>query len=246
MIPNPLPTLSVIVPAFNEATTIAATLEALQQSINQYYAATPSVVELIVVDNASTDTTGDVARSHGALVVGEPKLGVSNARNAGFRASHGDKLLFIDADTLVPLELIARVVACLAPDVAGGAVAPDYQAAKRVIRAYNRMWALVARTFHMSQGVAQFAQRSAFEAVHGYDSTLYMSEDADFYWKLQRYARARQMRTVYLSDIRVRPSCRRMDQWPAWKTILHTNPVITRLFLRSKRVWRGWYTNPPR
>jgi glycosyltransferase involved in cell wall biosynthesis len=243
---NSRPTLSVIVPAFNEATAIAATLEALQRSINRYELATHAAVELIVVDNNSTDTTAAIAGGMGALVVSEPTPGVANARNAGFRTSRGTRLLFIDADTLVPLQLIERVVACLAPDVVGGAVAPDYQAAKRVIRVYNRMWALVARTFHMSQGVAQFAQRSAFEAVRGYDPTLYMSEDADFYWKLQRYARARHLRTVYLSDIHVLPSCRRMDQWPAWKTILHTNPVITRLFLRSRRFWGGWYTNPPR
>lgn len=90
---SPAPRFSVVVPAFNEESVLAGCLESLAA---QTY---PGRVEVIVVDNASTDGTADVARRHGARVVHEPRAGVCFARQRGLLAASGEIVVTTDADT---------------------------------------------------------------------------------------------------------------------------------------------------
>ncbi|MCW4352003.1 glycosyltransferase family 2 protein [Hoyosella sp. YIM 151337] len=85
--------ISVVIPAYNEATTIGACLESLQGQ---------SVDEVIVVDNNSTDGTADIARSYsGVTVVHEPQQGVVHARTTAFNSANYEIIARIDADTRV-------------------------------------------------------------------------------------------------------------------------------------------------
>ncbi len=85
-------TITVIVCAYNEAQYLAACLHAL-------LAQTRPADQIIVVDNASSDGTGAVARSiAGVLVVDEPARGLVLARERGRLAARGDILAYIDAD----------------------------------------------------------------------------------------------------------------------------------------------------
>ena len=98
-----------VIPAWNEAATVGAVV----------YAALDARLtdEVIVVDNASSDATGDVAAAHGARVVHEPTTGKGEAMRAGVAAaSAADVIVFLDAD-LVGLRahhvdaLVASVIA---------------------------------------------------------------------------------------------------------------------------------------
>lgn len=232
------PRLAIVIPAYNEAGALPATLAAIGVAIEH---AAPHVCELIVVDNGSTDGTAEVASRLGATVVFEEQPGIARARNAGAERAIASALLFVDADTHVPTNLVIRVLDALSdPSCVGGAPATEYRYSKRILRPYMAMWSLVARLRKMSQGVAQFVTAEAFSRLGGYDERLHMAEDTDFYWRLQRLASARQQHVTYLSDAVVIPSSRRLDDWPAWRTILYTNPLTTRMFLRSRRFWRGW------
>jgi glycosyltransferase involved in cell wall biosynthesis len=107
---NPL--VSVVVPAFNAANTIAETLRSISQQ-------TYSALEIVVVDDGSTDETADIARRHGdprLRVVAKANGGVASARNAGIRNSHGAFVAFIDADDLWPEDRLERQLAAFAAD----------------------------------------------------------------------------------------------------------------------------------
>src|ERR1017187_8030954 len=97
--------LSVLIPAFNEERHLPQTLTSLRDAI----ASCRCGVELIVVDNASVDRTADVARAFGATVVHEQIHNVARVRNVGARSAHGDALVFIDADTVVPQQFLDKV-----------------------------------------------------------------------------------------------------------------------------------------
>ena len=101
--------LTVIVPAFNEADYLPATLDALQVASERLRARCDAEVDTVVVDNNSTDDTAAVARSKDATVVHEPVQGIARARNAGARHARGDVLAFVDADALVPPELLEAI-----------------------------------------------------------------------------------------------------------------------------------------
>ena len=86
--------LSVIIPAFNEADYLPATLESIQQASEHLQARADVDVEVIVVDNNSTDDTAAIAGAMGARAVHESVQGIGRARNCGASAAQGDVLLF--------------------------------------------------------------------------------------------------------------------------------------------------------
>ena len=90
--------ISVIVPTLNEAARLPATL-------NRVRVALP-MAELIVADGGSTDATMDIARANGAQVIATAR-GRGLQLAAGANAAHGNLLLFLHADTLLPLNATA-------------------------------------------------------------------------------------------------------------------------------------------
>ena len=97
------PVISVIVPAHNEENYIASTLKSLKsQDFSLPY-------EIIVVDNASSDRTFEIAKDFGVKVVKEPHLGLTWARERGYLASQADILAYIDADTIASKDWLSVI-----------------------------------------------------------------------------------------------------------------------------------------
>ncbi len=105
--------ISVVIPARNEEEILPRCLEALQrQRVDDF--------ELIVVDSASADRTGAVARRFGARLIRVAEPGVGLARHIGFSAATGDVILSTDADAVPPPDWIERLTApFFAPGVVG-------------------------------------------------------------------------------------------------------------------------------
>lgn len=98
------PLLSIIIPALNEQTTLPACLTSL---LAQDYP--PSKYEIIVVDNASTDNTAQVAKAFAVKVVSEPIRSVVHARRTGVLHSQGKIIVTADADTLYPPDWLKKI-----------------------------------------------------------------------------------------------------------------------------------------
>ncbi len=94
---------SVVIPAYNEARFLGSCLDSLQA---QDF---PGPYEVIVVDNNSTDGTGDLARSRGVTVVHEPRAGVCSARQSGTTAARGEIVVSTDADTVFSPGWLSRI-----------------------------------------------------------------------------------------------------------------------------------------
>jgi len=101
--------ISVIVPAYNEERYLGKTLKCIQKAKEFLLKKDAVTTEIIVVDNGSTDSTSDIAFSFGARVVTETKHNIARVRNAGASLAKGNVLVFIDADTIVPDELLWRI-----------------------------------------------------------------------------------------------------------------------------------------
>ena len=246
------PVFSVVVPAFNEEACLGETLRHVQAAVDVLTRSAGAAAEIIVVDNASTDGTVAVATEHGARVVSEEVHNIGRVRNTGVRASAGDVIAFVDADALLPPEALARVAEEMRDSgCAGGALDMLYRPRRRVMRWYLAGWRGLARLAaacgaRMAMGTAQFCRRDIFDALNGYDETILMGEDIDFFWRLQRLARRRRLRLAMIRDVVVTPSARRFDQWPLWRVLVWTNPVFIWPLRRRRAPWNGWYTKPVR
>jgi peptidoglycan/xylan/chitin deacetylase (PgdA/CDA1 family)/GT2 family glycosyltransferase len=118
--------ISVIVPAYNESANIAATVRSLLASDYPH-------VEVIVVDDGSTDGTADIVRAlrlPGVSVIEQANAGKPAALNTGIRHARGDILVLVDGDTVFEPDALGRLVQPLSdPDV--GAVSGNTKVANR-------------------------------------------------------------------------------------------------------------------
>jgi cellulose synthase/poly-beta-1,6-N-acetylglucosamine synthase-like glycosyltransferase/peptidoglycan/xylan/chitin deacetylase (PgdA/CDA1 family) len=109
--PGYLPDVSVVIPAYNEAAGIAATIRSMVTSRYR------GRIEVIVVDDGSSDGTAAIARSLRipyVRVISQPNSGKPGALNRGIAEAHSDILILVDGDTIFQADTIGRLIAPLA------------------------------------------------------------------------------------------------------------------------------------
>lgn len=235
--------ISIVVPAYNGEDYLPASLEKIVAAQAFY----DGNSELIVVDNESADRTAQIAESLGAKVSTEAEHNIGKVRNIGARNATGDVLIFIDADTLVPVKLFRKTAAAMIDEKCfGGAVAVKYDEFERKwMRWYLLGWRFWGKLFDMKQGATQFCRNAIFEEIGGYDASVYMGEDIMFYWHMSKYAKQKGGYLTFIENPQVMTSARRFDRMSLWKTFLLTHPFFL-LTAKRKRFWRDWYEKPIR
>jgi len=193
---------SFVIPAHDEAALLPATLAALGAAIEEL----GLEAEIIVVDDASTDGTGELARAAGARVVEVELRHIAAVRNAGLRAATGDVVVFVDADTLVPAATVrAALDAVGSGAVGGGAWVRLAPGAPRLGAAF--VWAIgqVYTRAGLAAGCFLYARRSVLEAAGGWDERGFAGEEAWTSLALRRHGRFRIVRpAVVTSDRKLR------------------------------------------
>jgi glycosyltransferase involved in cell wall biosynthesis len=101
------PRVSVVIPCLDEAETIGEVVTRARAVLDEEGLAG----EVIVVDNGSTDGSGDLARAAGAIVVDEPRRGYGSAYLAGLAVARGDYIVMLDADLTYDVRELPRFVA---------------------------------------------------------------------------------------------------------------------------------------
>lgn len=168
--------VSVIIPVYNGEKFIS-------EAIVSVRAQTYAPLELIVVDDGSTDQTAQVVQALGADIryVYQPNQGPAAARNHGLALAQGELIAFLDADDLWPVDKLAHQVACLAVDeqvqlVWGNTQICPYQtdAAPTPPPAPNRAPLLGSL----------LCRRTVFQRVGLFEPTLRLGEDMDWLRRL--------------------------------------------------------------
>jgi glycosyltransferase involved in cell wall biosynthesis len=133
--------VSVVIPARNDADMLARALDALALQ-----SGLPSSVEveIVVVDNGSSDDTAAVARKAGARVVSEPIAGIPTAASTGYDAARGELIARIDADTVCPPGWLAHAVAVFENDQQLSVLtgSGDFYGASAMVNRLGKAWYL--------------------------------------------------------------------------------------------------------
>lgn len=208
---------SIIIPARNEEHYIAPCLE----SILRHGAGGFS--EVIVIDNASTDRTAEVARRFpGVRVVSEPEKGLTKARQRGLAEARGSVLAYVDADTRMPRDWmqIAEDVFSRHPDVVSLSGPYRYYDGSRWRNAImHSIWRICAPVGYaiagyMILGGNFVVRKDALVSAGGFDTTIeFYGEDTDLARRLHR-----QGRVIFRMDFFIYSSSRRLIAEGFFKT----------------------------
>lgn len=236
--------LSVVVPAHDEADELPATLAGLHDGL----VAVAAGYEIIVVDNASTDSTARVAAEAGARVVHEPYRQISRARNTGAGEARGEWLLFVDADTWPSRELLAAALRHLdAGACGGGALVAMDELPNRVYRWGVAAWNRLARWMRLAAGCFVFVRRDVFEAVGGFDTRYFAGDEVILSRRLLRWGRVHGRAFVIIDDPPVATSARKAEWFsPGWHVLTLLMVVLFPPVMRSRRLMWFWYWRPGR
>lgn len=175
-----------IVPAHNEEFLIGRTLDALHMAAG----AMKEPHEIIVVDDASTDATAALAVRCGARVISVDHRQIGAARNAGAAQAQGDMLVFVDADTHVSGAVVCAAVCAMRAGAVGGGARARFAGPVPIYgRILEWLWLGIQQFGCLASGCFLFCTREAFEAVGGFDKTLYAAEDVVLSRRLGRLGR---------------------------------------------------------
>jgi glycosyltransferase involved in cell wall biosynthesis len=226
--------LSFIVPAHNEEANVGATVHAIASAAS----ACGAVHEIVVVDDASTDRTASLAAAAGARVVAVAVRHIAAARNAGAKAAIGDIFVFVDADTLIASDVVTGLCRVMATAASGGGAAARFDEPTpgwvRLVLPFV-MW--VFRRMRLTGGCFLFCSRAAFEAVGGFDETLFAAEEIQLCRALRRQGDFVILRESVLT------SGRKMRTYTAWEIVKSMSRVALagRAGLRDRSRLDIWY-----
>lgn len=244
------PRISIVIASYNYGRFLG---EAIESALSQ----TLPPIEVVVVDDGSTDDSREVARRYPVRLIEQGNAGVSAARNRGAREAKGDFLVFLDADDILEPEYLARAWDALR-------TAPP-----NVAYAYTQMQYFGDRTGIYKAGpfsrkrilegnlvnVSALMRRADFDAVGGFDEACKLGlEDADLWVRflaqgkigvfvpepLLRYRRHGRTRNS-LSKAEVESlSWRRRISYPRlyWADLLLSPKTAALTWVRERQTWR--------
>ena len=226
--------LSFIVPAYNEEHELPRTLASIRAAAE----ASGESFEIIVVDDASTDATPEIAKAAGAIVVPVRRRQIAAARNAGARAARGDILFFVDADTRIAPVHVSGALAFLASGCSGGGARVTTD---EVIPLWGKLFMQVFCTLYyaanLGAGAFLFTTRANFEVAGGFDEAFFAGEEVYFTLALKKLGRFKLLREP------IATSGRKLRMHSAAHLLVQFSMIVFggKRFVRSRDKLDIWY-----
>ncbi|MCC6428801.1 MAG: glycosyltransferase [Phycisphaerales bacterium] len=194
--------------------------------------------EVVVADDASTDGTVEVCRRHDAGVVSIDRRQISAARNAAARASRGDVLIFVDADTCVTVGAVREAIAGIEGGAVGGGgpVVMDGPVPRWAgVMLGMTIW--LFRVFKYTGGCYLFCSRAGYEKSGGWDERMFAGEEIEMARALKRVGRFVIVRTAVVT------SGRKLRSYSGWEIakVFGRMAISPRKAVRDRAGLELWY-----
>jgi glycosyltransferase involved in cell wall biosynthesis len=235
--------LSVVIPAYNEALLLPRLLESIGEA--RRILGDEGAVEVIVADNASSDSTAAIATSAGCKVVRVERRAIAAARNGGAAAATAPVLCFVDADCRIHSRALTSVLEALEdPQVGMGASGIRIERRSLGITVTIALFLPMVRLMGIDGGLV-FMRRDDFEAAGRYDESLLVAEDVDLLLRVRKRCRARGQRFQRLRGVPTTVSARKFDRHGEWHFLRSALALAWNRAFRPARfeaaVRRYWY-----
>lgn len=231
---------SVVIPAYNEARYLPATLQAVRRA--EDFLCEP--VEIIVADNESTDATVAVAREYGARVVTVDIHCIAAVRNRGAAAATGRYLVFCDADNRMSPNMLDAIRRKMDTGryVGGGITRARYDRESRGIRLTHGLVNLGVRASGLSMFLF-YTTPEAFWGAGAFDEARLSAEDFDFAKRLRTYGKSRGLRYANLAEGELVMSARKFNEYGDWALFRYPVKFLKACLNDPDTAYELWY-NP--
>jgi hypothetical protein len=193
------PRLSFIIPAHNEERELPETLHVLRAAAEE----SGETFELIVVNDASTDSTARIAEEFGTRVVHIDRRQIAASRNAGAAEARGEVFFFVDADTRICPEHVIGGLEALRQGYSGGSARVAFDSNLPVWgRFLLRVFDLFYFGAELGVGAFIFTQRTTFETVGGFDEQFFAGEEIYLTLALKKLGRFKILPTPIITSAR--------------------------------------------
>lgn len=172
------PLVSIVIPTFNSEHTISPCLQSIQ---NQTY---PNI-EVLVVDNYSTDSTAEIAKKFGARTL-LFKSERSAARNHGVANAEGPFILFLDSDMELTPKVVEECVTASLQTNADAVVIPEVPVAQNFLGECRKLEKEIYEYNNRFAQIPRFFKKETLLKVGGYDETLIFAESTEFNQRLEK------------------------------------------------------------
>lgn len=221
----PLSDVSFVVPVRNDVTRLRRCMESIRSSRYD-----PRRMEIVVVDNGSTDGTGAFAAAQGARVLWAPDARVGELRNRGVEASRSSLIAFVDADHVLDRDWLPCAVETLLRTGAA-AVGASYHAPPDgtwVQRMYGALRGLTpgCREVDWLGSGSMLVRRDVFARVGGFNGQLSACEDVELCQRLrahgERIINDDRLNSVHLGDPETLGALFRGELWRGQNNVAAT------------------------
>lgn len=198
---------SVVIPTYNEARYLDKTLCALKNQVFKDF-------EVIVKDGKSLDETVRIAKKFTKKVVSIRDFSAGDARNQGARLAEGEILVFMDADTLLPPETLARFCELMSDESVVGAscrkVPESGNILDRLLYEFVNISTFVSGWMGVggAHGNCMVIKRIVFERIGGFNPNIIVAEEQELVRRASKFGRY-----VFLLDHSVVENPRRLQRW---------------------------------
>jgi glycosyltransferase involved in cell wall biosynthesis len=245
-----MPLVSVIIPCYNQA-------RYLPDAITSALAQTHQPIEVVVVDDGSPDDVVDVVASYRDVrCVRQENQGRAQARNAGFHASYGEYVIFLDADDRLCPDAIEAHLHCFSMHPEAGFVVGDIdQIASDGTYIYSPRWPALEANFyeellkvnHVANTIGVMFRRSLFDALGGFARAFEPAEDYEILLRAARTNQSAHHSTVVAQYRRHIDNTSRKGALMLQAThrvmeaqlpMLNGNPHLMAAWRQGERYWR--------
>jgi len=248
---NNKPLLSVVIPARDEEHYLPRLLNSLKASVayarnhfNQDF-----LYEVVVVDNRSTDRTSEIARTEGCVIIACDAKNLSITRNRGIRATSGEIIVTIDADSEFKEGTIYDIITAMrtGKTAGGGCLIYPERLSPGICITFLLVYAVIW-SYRINVGCF-FFRRTTFEEIGGFNEQLVSAEDIDFGRRLRRHGARMGLSYAHLWKNGITTSCRKFDRFGDWYFLLHPGLVLKLLKgtsqTKANQVWYDFPHNEP-
>jgi glycosyltransferase involved in cell wall biosynthesis len=178
------PDVSFVIPARDEELLLASTIQSIAKAVCDCEISS----EVIVVNDASTDATAEIASEFGARVVNVELHNIGEVRNAGAAVATGRVLIFTDADTQLPAKTLHAMLDAVDNGAVGGGASVSFDDGitwfqRRLSHIFLYYWQSIGG---WAAGCSIYVLRSVFEEIGGFDSQHFAAEERYLSEAIQR------------------------------------------------------------